>query len=399
MRLRLAATLLAVVLGLGPIPATAYAPPVLTAPESEYRAVVAMIEADDYVNARFAARSLGDPLLERYVRWVEMSRPDTAVWFEDAVAFMREAPDWPRLATIRRNAEAAMGPDLPPDYVRDYFAAMPPLGGRGRLRHADALAAGGDRDGALAIVRDAWRSDTLDAALEAEILGRYGDWISRDDHLARLDRLLWERQAAAARRQAARLDRRWQLLADARIKLFQREAGVDTAIRAVPDDLQSDPGLLFDRARWRRLAGQFSGVVEILETTPSVGGDGDEWWLVRRWAVQQALADNNPRLAYRLAANHGRTEGRGFREGEWFAGWIALRQLDDAAQAFRHFERFHAGVETPVSKSRGAYWAGRAAEKAGDAGAAARWFAAAAADATTFYGQVAAGRIGAALLP
>src|SRR3546814_19920666 len=115
--------------------------------------------------------------------------------------------------------------------------------------------------------------------------------------------------------------------------------------------------------------------------------------------MQQALADRNERLAYRLAANHGQTSGRGFREGEWFAGWIALRQLGDAPRALRHFERFHQGVETPVSKSRGAYWAGRAAEAAGDAGAAQRWFAVAAIDATTFYCQLAAHRAAPAPLP
>jgi len=377
------------------MPATAQQ---LVAPEANYRAVISLVEIDDYVNARLMARNLGDPLLERYVRWVEAGRPDATVLFEDAIDLMRQAPDWPRQTAIRRNAESAMPADLPPDYVRAYFASLPPLSGYGKLRFADALAASGEADRAVALVRDAWRTDRLDGVLEADILARYGSHLTQDDQVARLDRLLWDRQAAAARRQAARLDRSWQLLAEARIKLFQREAGVDTAVLAVPGRLQNDPGLLYDRALWRRVAGQFSGVVELLETTPPVG-DPDAWWMLRRWALQQALSDRNEQLAYRLAANHGRTSGRGFREGEWFAGWIALRQLADPARARAHFERFFEGVETPVSKSRGAYWAGRAAERAGDPAAAERWFAIAASDATTFYGQLAAGRTGAALLP
>lgn len=370
----------------------------LLAPEANYRAVISLVEIDDYVNARMMAQSLGDPLMEKYVRWVEAARPDAVVWFDDVVAFMRQAPGWPRQSTIRRNAESAMPADLPADYVRSYFATVPPQSGYGKVRYADALVASGETEKGVALVRDAWRTDRLDGTLEADILARYGGYLTRDDQLARLDRLLWDRQAAAARRQAQRVDRSWQLLAEARIKLFQRENGVDAAVLAVPGQLQNDPGLLYDRAAWRRVAGQFSGVVEILETTPTVG-DADDWWSLRRWALQQALADGNVALAYRLAANHGQTAGRGFREGEWFAGWIALRQLNDPAAARAHFERFFAGVETPVSKSRGAYWAGRAAERAGDAGAAQRWFAVAASDATTFYGQIAAGRTGTALLP
>src|SRR3546814_19020042 len=123
----------------------------------------------------------------------------------------------------------------------------------------------------------------------------------------------------------------------------------------------TDP-LLPDTARCR------TGGGSVPETAP-VGGDyADEWGLIRRWAMQQARADRNEQLAYRRAANHGQTSGRGFREGEGFAGWIALRQLGDAPRALRHFERFHPGVETPVSKSRGAYWAGRGAEAAGEGG-------------------------------
>src|SRR3546814_11960756 len=116
-------------------------------------------------------------------------------------------------------------------------------------------------------MREAWRTETFDPLVEADVLARYGAHLTADDHVARLDRLLWQRQTAAARRQAARLDGSRQLLAEARIKLFQRETGVDAAVLAVPDNLQNDPGLLFDRARWRRVAGQFSGVVEILERT------------------------------------------------------------------------------------------------------------------------------------
>ena len=47
----------------------------------------------------------------------------------------------------------------------------------------------------------------------------------------------------------------------------------------------------------------------------------------------------------------------------------------------------------PISRSRGAYWAGRAAEAGGDMHLAQTWFRRAFFHQTTFYGQLAAARL------
>ena len=46
-------------------------------------------------------------------------------------------------------------------------------------------------------------------------------------------------------------------------------------------------------------------------------------------------------------------------------------------------------VKTPISKARSSFWAGKSAEKAGDANAAKLWYDRAAAFPSTFYGQLA----------
>src|SRR5262249_3153254 len=88
------------------------------------------------------------------------------------------------------------------------------------------------------------------------------------------------------------------------------------------------------------------------------------------------------------------TEGITFADGEWLSGWIALRFLDDYQQSYAHFTGLYAGVSSAISKARGAYWAGRAAEEMGDLATAQNWFRAAASNLTTYYGQLAASRIG-----
>ncbi|MCZ6637375.1 MAG: lytic transglycosylase domain-containing protein, partial [Alphaproteobacteria bacterium] len=63
--------------------------------------------------------------------------------------------------------------------------------------------------------------------------------------------------------------------------------------------------------------------------------------------------------------------------------------------ASTHFERLWSKVSYPVSRARAAYWAGRAAEAEGRTEKAKEWHGKATQYFTTFYGQLAMGRLGA----
>jgi soluble lytic murein transglycosylase len=80
-------------------------------------------------------------------------------------------------------------------------------------------------------------------------------------------------------------------------------------------------------------------------------------------------------------------------QAEFLAGWLALRFLDRPEDASRHFRALYENVSTPISLSRGAYWAGRAAEALRRPEEAAQWYGLAAQHVTTFYGQLAAERL------
>ena len=118
------------------------------------------------------------------------------------------------------------------------------------------------------------------------------------------------------------------------------------------------------------------------------------WWPLRHWSARTALNNQDYDVAYRLASNHGFSRGLGFAEGEWLAGWIALRFTKQPAKAHGHFMRLFNGVSTPVSRARGAYWAGEAARAMGDEDKAASWYQHGANHMSTFYGQLAAKRLG-----
>ena len=86
------------------------------------------------------------------------------------------------------------------------------------------------------------------------------------------------------------------------------------------------------------------------------------------------------------------TKGATFADAEFFAGWVALRFLKRTDEALKHFQTLYDGVGTDISRSRAAYWLGRALDAGGHAKDAAAWFDRAAAFGQTFYGQLAARR-------
>jgi soluble lytic murein transglycosylase len=78
---------------------------------------------------------------------------------------------------------------------------------------------------------------------------------------------------------------------------------------------------------------------------------------------------------------------------EFLSGFIALRKLNDPALALQHFERL-AGATTPISQARAQYWLGRAYQASGDKANARSAYDKAAKYQTSYYGMLAAEKLG-----
>ncbi len=117
-------------------------------------------------------------------------------------------------------------------------------------------------------------------------------------------------------------------------------------------------------------------------------------WTDRRVRMNDAIKVGDFRSAYGAVANHGLPLGADYAEAEFFAGWLQLRKLNDAAAAERHFARIAEAGKSPITRGRAFYWRGRAAEARGDVAAAQAHYAEGAKYNTTFYGQLAAEKAG-----
>lgn len=372
----------------------------LLAPQAQAGPAIQAAASGDWAGARAAAARAG--VLEgRVFYWLVCTQKGAQiVWrpadFANLSRFVAQSPGWPRLDEITLMAEKAMPPTLTGAEVVAWFAAHPPRTSAGMARYVDALIAAGDEDRARTVLRAWWGSALLSAQDQKTIYGRYARLLDAGAHVARLDALLFAGYDASARGLADWMGPGYRALADARIAVKRDKGGVDAAIARVPVALLADAGLRYERLRWRRKHDQNAGAIAILADPPPPAQirNPKDWWTERHIMIRRLTEVGDYRAAYAIARDHGQgAHTVSFAQGEFLAGWLALRFMGDARAAFAHFETLYYGVKTPVSRARAAYWAGRAARDMGHAPVAEAWFKVAADVPMRFYGQLAAAEL------
>jgi len=350
-------------------------------------------QAGDWVTARATSARIKDETARKIIRWLELQDRNAGNTSIEITEFLNANPDWPRRERLERRAEEALLAEQPDTgTVLSWFDLNPPVTGEGKIRFGEALIEAGDTERGKESIRAGWIEHDFETTREAQIVRQHSGTLRREDHITRLDRLLWDRDATDARQMASLVGAEHAALAEARLRLAKRSAGVDSAVDAVPASLVNDPGLLFERARWRRRNGAPDDAVPLILRAPTTGEEmvrPDEFWRERHLHARRLLRERDYRTAYDLVRNHGLSSGVSFAEGEWLAGWIALRFLNDPTSAYFHFRTLAANVQTPISKARAEYWAGRAAQADGRTEDAAFYYQRASEHDTTFYGQLA----------
>lgn len=347
----------------------------------------------DWTEAETLAAWTGQPIARDILLWARL-RDGAGTW-EEYGAFLAEHPDWPGLATLRRAGERQMPQGLPAAEVVAFFGEKPETG-TGSLRLAEALRAEGRVEEAEAEIVRAWTGFSLTGAERRAMLDGWGE-VVKPQHEARLDMLLWRGLTNEAEAMLRLVGEDWQKLAQARIATRRDAEGMQYLINNVPARLKNDPGLAYERYRYRVQKGRWQDAeAYILEKSTSATALGrPEMWLERRANLaRQALEDGDVRGAYRIAAQNFGSEGADYADSEWVAGFVALTRLDDPKRAIGHFTKFQAAVATPISLGRAGYWLGLAFKASGDAAAAESAFRMGAKYQTSFYGQLAAEELG-----
>jgi soluble lytic murein transglycosylase len=343
-------------------------------------------------------RRIQDPIARKVVEWAILRSDDNTADSFRYHDFIAANPGWPSVGLFRRRAEAMLWQEHAVLGNIRTLTADRPLTGKGKFALGRALLERGDREGAKAAIRDAWRTEPLPRDAEQQVLATFGDLISPADEKARMDTKLYANDNETGSRAAQRLGGDAPAIAKMRVAFNQKAANAHELLEALPDSAKNDPLVIFSRIQDLRRADKIPEAAALLASAPRDPAaivDDDEWWVERRLVARRMLDLDDARTAYQIVRDAATPAKENYRiDREFTAGWIALRFLKDPALAAQHFARMTQGVTNPISLARAGYWRGRAAEAAGRLQEARSYYEAAARYSTAYYGQIARAKLG-----
>ena len=339
---------------------------------------------------------MGQGTLDRHIlTWAIATSGQRGVPSGEIAAASRELVGWPGLGGLRANSERALYTENPPaDQVLAAFGNTQPETPEGSVILSRALVSRGASAQAAKLIRKIWRDEALDKPFEDKILAEFSPLLTPADHKARMDYLLYRDRTAQAKRfgdlgKAQSLYKAWAAVND-------RSANAGALLANIDAQWRKDPAYLFMRIENLRRQDKYDDAANLLTQMPRDRAtlvNAGAWWNEQRIVSRGLVDQGNFKTAYRVVDASAAESPQDVGEAEFHAGWYALRGLKDGAAASTHFRKILQVSNGPISQSRGWYWLGRAAE-AGGPGKAADFYAKAASYPSTFYGQLAAEKLG-----
>jgi soluble lytic murein transglycosylase len=365
--------------------------------EGQFRQAMEAARRGEVSRAVQAIATISDPVARKTAEWALADSNGESLGFSNLVQYSRDLVGWPhapkREAALEKLLETA---GKSPPQVLAWFSDHEPQTAQGAMALAQAERFSGQTQPANDLIRHWWRDKAFDADAQRAMLTRFGDVLTQDDHVRRVDLLLYGDRTAAARDLFPLIPADQVAAAEARLALRADARDANALASALPASVAQSPGVIFEHAAYLRRHGLDELALTLVSGFPHdvpTPDAADRVWNERRHLVLTALKAGDSKAAHAACDLSGMT-GKEATEAEFFAGWVALTRLKDAPDAAQHFARVSAAAQTPITKARGFYWQGRAAEAAGDKQAAQGFYRQGAQYPTTFYGQLAVEKAG-----
>ena len=326
-------------------------------------------------------------------------------------SFILANPGWPGEDRMRRLAETGINPDsYNPAQVTAFFARFPARTATGHARNAVALMQLGRMDEARIAARNAWIGGSLNPADEARLLSLFGSSLTPADHDQRADSLLWNNDVNGAMRMIAYVSPARRAAFQARIALRRKTPDASVLAQAAEATGAGDAGFIADKAIWMRDTGNWVGARQYLANRSGLTyrpSNAEKYYEVLLNQARAAANDSQWTFAYGIASKIDDAIAPGVQVSDlaigvrddytslaWLAGTTAYYNLNRPTDAVAMFRRYADAAKSPQTRSKGYYWAGRAALQAGDAATANNYFTQAGVYPDQFYGQLALERLG-----
>ena len=337
-------------------------------------------------------------------RWKMLSAPGSYS-FNDYASFLMLYPDWPNSEEMRQKAEQAINTlSYSPNQIVAYFDRLPPVTNEGRAKFALALDSVGDKGRAEAQAREAWRGGAMSDEDEGRVFRIASGTLTSADHDARIDRLLWSGSTRAAERWIAFTSPQRRPAFVAALATRMKAQDADLKVQEAGALANNEASLLAARADAMRDAGNGFAVRELLANRGNLVAPvpvPKDWYQLLLTHARAAEMDGQYDVAYRIASRVDDAVPAGLVMADqdlptrdrytsltWLAGSVAMDRLGRPGDAVNMFERYAIAAKTPQTRSKGFYWAGKAATKAGDPSSATLYYEQAAAFYESFFGQL-----------
>lgn len=361
-----------------------------------------------------AAARVGQPTDAAIVgtinQWRALQQSD-GLGFSSYASFIIANPGWPGEDRMRRLAESGINPDsFDPGQVVAFFTRFPPRTATGQARYAVALMQRGRMDEARVAARAAWIGGSLTANDEARLLSLFGTGFTPTDHDQRVDALLWANDSNGAERMLAYASPARRPLFTARIAMRRKTPDAASLVQFADPQGLSDGGYIADKAQWLLNTNNWITARQVLANRPTLTNrpaNVEKFYEVLLTHAKAAANDSQWSFAYGIAGKIDDAVPPGLQLSDqpigvrddytslaWLAGSTAFYNLNRPADAVAMFRRYAEAAKSPQTRSKGYYWAGRAALLSGDQGNANSYFNLAASYSDQFYGQLALERLG-----
>lgn len=356
-----------------------------------------------------------DPIASAVSEWRALSQSGSYS-FSSYASFLINHAGFPDANAMRKNAEKAIRPDGESgDQVIAFFRRYPPLSATASLRFAEALSARGFRDEARIAAHNAWVGGALAPEDESRVLTGFADAILPSDQDLRMDRLLWDRATTAAARQLMLVSPQRRAIFEARLAMLTKAPDAAEKSALVFDSARNDAGFLADRNWWQRNTAQLIASRELLAAPRALMSpprDPGKWLDILYVTAKAASNDGQYALSYNIARQLTDTYPAGtvvsdrpyaerdtYTDLAWLGGQAAMTQLGRPRDAIALFGLYANAAQSAQTRAKGFYWAGRAAEAAGQADLATQYYTSAGAYFDQFHGQLALERLGKPVAP
>jgi soluble lytic murein transglycosylase len=334
----------------GAAPAQAETPATYSAPNdrapsaSDLQWVRAGLEAARSGNLeqmRTALASVSHPTARKLLEYLAADNMGNRMSFAELDQARRDLDAWPHKANRQMWAERALeGSNLSPQQVADWFKVEPATPA-GAMALASAYQQLGRQADLEALIRHFWRDRAFDADAQRLMMVRFGSLLTEQDHIRRLDTLLYQPKTPALEQMLTLVPDDWRKVAEARIALRTDARDAEALYSQVPAEHAREPGLAVARARWLydhdRGQEALPLIADFPKDPPEDASAG--FWLLRRQLVNVAVKAGDYAAAHRAVDAHGLKPGPEAADAEFLGGWLALTKLHDAEDAERHFAR------------------------------------------------------------